>query len=74
MFADIIAFPKLWGMLDAVDPEPYQRVWEHPEMTKRVRDKKPTFPMFKPGVLADKYNVLVPFNFLMIFYYFQVLV
>ena len=74
MFADIIAFPKLWGMLDAVDPEPYQRVWEHPEMTKRARDKKPTFPMFKPGVLADKYNVLVPFNFLTIFYYFQVLV
>lgn len=43
-------------------------------MMKRARDKKPTFPMFKPGVLADKYNVLVPFNFLTIFYYFQVLV
>lgn len=58
-------------MLDAVDPEPYQRVWEHPEMTKRMRDKKPTFPMLKPGALADKY-VLVPF--LKMFLFVQVLI
>ena len=56
-------------LLDAVDPEPYQRVWEHPEMTKRERDKKPTFPMLNPGaLLADKF-VLVPLTIL-----FQVLV
>jgi hypothetical protein len=56
-----------------LDAEPYyQRVWEHPEMTKRARDKKPTFPMLNPGALADKYNVLAPF--LMILFYFQVLV
>lgn len=60
-------------MLDAVDPEPYKRVWEHPEMTKKARDKKPTFPMLRPGallILADKY-VLVPF--LDVLFIFQML-